>query len=467
MPGYREFDAVVIASPNTPPPSGFTSAGLGTAIDAARTAGKPLQLRPGTYDIANLDILITTGSGRAIEVTCQAGVATLRMTGGNFGLRIRDQSGMRFRNLVFDGQNLAIPAYSAPGVITVAAGLVVLDNARDTTFSGCTFRNTVKVAGEPVGSYKAGLLCVNDAQPRVQECNFDNIDVGLWSFSSETLAERCRIVGAKNNGIAIFGTLGSGGNLSVIRDNFINFVGSDYGTGANGNGVAVYLANDVSVIGNTVFNCAFSAVRVNGGSRALIERNSCWNIREASLYYEAPGAGENGTGVTIVNNRVDTAGDGINIGNSGYFGDGVARRSIIQGNQLSNLTVTRIPGSGGLGDYDTAAIGVTAEQDSVISGNIVEGAAGGIKLGVAQGARDLVCDGNLIRDCGVGIAFSSNTAAGKMVVSNNIISGAGGNAIVSASTIALIPPLTSYNANLPSQTVGSSNQILIVDNRAS
>lgn len=467
MPGYREFDDVVIADATTPPPSGFTSAAIGTAITAARTAGKPLQVRPGTYDISNIDILTTNGAGRGIEVSCQAGTATLRLTGGSYGLRIAGQSGMRFRNLAFDGQNLALPAYGAPGVITAAAGLVTLDNAKDVTFRGCTFRNTVKAGSEPAGSYKAGLLCVNDSRPLVQECNFDNVDVGLWTFSSETLVEGCRIIGAKNNAIMIFGTIGSGGNLSAVRDNFINFVASDYGTGANGNGVAVYLANDVSVSRNTIFNCAFSAVRVNGASRALIEGNSCWNIREASLYFEAPGAGQNGTGVTIVNNRVDTAGDGINIGNSGYFGDGVARRSVVMGNQLRNLTVTTIPGSGGLGNYDTAAIGITAEQDSVIGGNIIEEAAGGIKLGVAQGARDLVCDGNLIRDCGVGIAFSSNAAAGKMVISNNIISGAGNNAIVSASTIALIPPLVSYNANLAAQTAGGSGQILIVDNRAS
>lgn len=94
-------------------------------------------------------------------------------------------------------------------------------------------------------------------------------------------------------------------------------------------------------------------------------------------------------------------------------------------------------------------------------------AAGGIKLGVAQGARDLVCDGNLIRDCGVGIAFSSSTEAGKMIISNNIISGAGAHTVVSASTVALIPPLTGYDANLSSQTAGSNGQILIAGNRAS
>ncbi len=86
---------------------------------------------------------------------------------------------------------------------------------------------------------------------------------------------------------------------------------------------------------------------------------------------------------------------------------------------------------------------------------------------MAQGARDLVCDGNLIRGCGVGIAFSSSAEAGKMVISNNIISGAGANAIVSAATVVLIPPLTPYDANLSSQTAGSAGQILIAGNRAS
>ncbi len=71
MPGYREFDDVVIADPATPPPSGFTSAAIGAAIDAARTVGKPLQVRPGTYDISNIDILTTNGAGRGIE-TAQA-----------------------------------------------------------------------------------------------------------------------------------------------------------------------------------------------------------------------------------------------------------------------------------------------------------------------------------------------------------------------------------------------------------
>lgn len=436
-------------------------------INAARTAGKPLQVRPGSYDISNVDILTTNGAGRGIEVTCPAGAATFRLTGGNYGLRVSGQRGMRFRNITFDGQNLSLPSYSAPNMITVAAGVVTLDNARDVSFHKCSFINTVKAGGEPTGAYKAGLLCVNDSQPTVAECTFDNVDIAIWSFSSETIIDGCRITGAKNNGIAVWGTVGSGGNLSVIRNNTINFVASDYGTGANGNGVAVYLANDVSIKGNIILNCDFSAVRINGGSRCAIADNTCWNIREGCLYYEAPGAGQDGTGVTIVNNKVDTAGDGIYVTNSGYFGDGTARRAVIQGNQISNLSSNAIPGSGGIGSYSTMAIGVTVEQDCVISGNIVESALGGIKLGVAQGARDLVCDGNLLRQCGVGIAFSANASAGKMVISNNVITGSGGNAIVSATTIGLTPPLVSYNANTLSQTAGSSSQILIAHNRAS
>ncbi|WP_244607378.1 right-handed parallel beta-helix repeat-containing protein [Bosea sp. CS1GBMeth4] len=233
------FDDVVVADPATPPPAGFTSATIGAAIDAARVTGRPLLLRPGSYDIANVDISTTTGSGRGIEIYCPAGTATLFFSGGNYGLRIAGQTGMTFRNLTFDGQNLDIPAYNAPTVITAAAGLVILDNARDATFRDCTFRNTVKTDGEPGGAYKAGLLCVNDSQPVVADCAFDNVDIAIWAFSSEILADGCSITGAKNNGIAVWGTVGSGGNLSVIRNNRINFVTSDYGTGANGNGIAV------------------------------------------------------------------------------------------------------------------------------------------------------------------------------------------------------------------------------------
>lgn len=467
MPGYREFDDVVIADAASPPPAGFTSAAIGTAINAARTAGKPLQVRPGTYDISNIDILTTNGGGRGIEVFCSGGSAILRLTGGNYGLLVHGQSGMRFRNITFDGQNLALPSYSAPGMITAAAGVVTLNNAIHVAFEHCSFRNTVKTGGEPSGAYKAGLLCTNDSRPSIKDSSFDNVDIAVWSFSSETLIADCRITGAKNNGIAIWGTVGSGGNLSVIRDNFINLVASDFGTGANGNGVAVYLANDVSITGNIVLNCDFSAVRINGGSRCTIAGNTCWNIREGCLYYEAPASGQDGLGVTIVDNKIDTAGDGIYVTNSGYFGDGVARRAAIKGNQISNLSSHAIPGSGGIGPYSTMAIGVTVEQDCLISGNIVETALGGIKLGVAQGARDLVCDGNLLRQCGVGIAFSANATAGKMIIANNVISGSGSNAIVSAATIGLTPPLVSYNANLLSQTIGSASQILIADNRAS
>ncbi len=467
MPGYRILDDVVIADPATPPPSGFTSATVGAAIEAARNAAKPLQLRAGVYDIANISILTTNGSGCGIEVLCSAGEAVLRFIGGGYALRIAGQGGMSFRNVTFDGQNLGIQSYNAPDIITGAAGLIVLDNAKDVRFSKCNFRNTVKTADEPAGGYKAAVLCANDARPTISNCEFYNVDVGVWSFSSETIVEGCRIVGAKNNGIAIWGTVGSGGNLSAIRNNFINFVSSDAGTGANGNGVAVYLANDVSIVDNTIMNCDFSAIRVNGGSRVLFSRNVCWNLREGALYYEAPGAGQDGTGVTIVDNRVDTAGDGIYVTNSGYYGDGVARRAVVSGNQLSNIAPHAIPGSGGIGPYSTSGIGILVEQDGVISGNIIESCAGGIKLGVAQGARDLVCDGNLVRGCDVGLIFSSNSAAGKMVISNNIVSGAGGNALVSAPSTGLMPPLTSYNANLPSQTVGGAEQILIVDNRAS
>ncbi|WP_168166070.1 hypothetical protein [Bosea sp. PAMC 26642] len=73
--GYRIFDIVVVADPATPPLAGFTSTTIGAAIEAARVAGKPLQVRPGSYSVSNIDILTTNGAGRGIEVYCLAGIA--------------------------------------------------------------------------------------------------------------------------------------------------------------------------------------------------------------------------------------------------------------------------------------------------------------------------------------------------------------------------------------------------------
>ncbi len=183
------------------------------------------------------------------------------------------------------------------------------------------------------------------------------------------------------------------------------------GTGQNGNGINVYQAHEVTISGNHVSDCAFSAIRSNGGSGVIITANQCLRSGETAVYSEFAFIG-----AIIADNQVDGAANGITVVNLDEGG----RLATVSGNIVRNLTTRGPYIHEGVG----FGIGIAAEADTAITGNVVEGAPKwGIMLGWGPFQRDLSVTGNVVREAGTAIAVSVVEKAGAVLIANNVLSG--------------------------------------------
>jgi uncharacterized secreted repeat protein (TIGR03808 family) len=197
----------------------------------------------------------------------------------------------------------------------------------------------------------------------------------------------------------------------MVSGNRIRRIGArSGGTGQNGNGINVFRADGVMISGNEISDCAFSAIRSNSGSNIQVSGNQCVRSGETAIYSEFQFEG-----VVVSGNIVDGAANGISMVN---FNEG-GRMAVCSGNLVRNLTTA--------GPYPADApgfgVGITAEADTAITGNVIEGAPRyGIHLGWGKYLRNTIANANVIRDCGTGIAVSVAEGAGPAVISDNVIS---------------------------------------------
>ena len=76
-------------------------------------------------------------------------------------------------------------------------------------------------------------------------------------------------------------------------------------------------------------------------------------------------------------------------------------------------------------DNESRGFGIAVEADSVVTGNVIEGApAYGIIIGWGPHLRDVNVADNLIRDVLIGIGVSVDPSAGTALITKNLISGA-------------------------------------------
>ncbi len=208
----------------------------------------------------------------------------------------------------------------------------------------------------------------------------------------------------------------AGEDGSIVTANRIVRIRADGGgTGENGNGVNVFRAGSVLVSGNRITDCAYSAVRGNAASDIQIVANSCARLGEVAIYAEF-----GFEGALIANNLVDTAATGITVTN---FNEG-GRLAVVQGNLVRNLFRREHE------PVDKRGHGITVEADTVLTGNVVEGApTAGIVIGWGQYMREVVATSNLVRASRVGILVTADKGAGACLLSNNMVSGATDGAI--------------------------------------
>jgi len=358
---------------------------LADAIAKAARQNMPLFLPAGRYEVSN----ITLPDGA--RITGVAGATRLVYGGGGFLMRADRASRIELSGLVLDGGGRGLDDQVQALVQLSGVDIVIIDS--------CAI----------VGSQKSGL--------QLERCG------GLIERSSLTGAAEYGLYAVDSTGLSVIGNdvsdCGNGGILvhrrsqgfdgTIVSGNRISRIGATYGgTGQYGNGINLFRADGVAVTGNQISAAAFSAIRANSASNALMSNNQCFRSGETAIYAEF-----SFEGAVVSGNIVDGAANGISVVN---FNEG-GRLATVANNVVRNLSLT--------GPYVLEeaifGVGISVEADTAVTGNVVENAPfWGLALGFGAFLRNVVATGNVVRQAGIGCAVSVADGAGSAVISGNL-----------------------------------------------
>lgn len=377
------------------------TASFQAAIDDASARKVPLHLPAGTFRIGTLTLRPGT------RLRGEGALTTLSFIGSGRCLQAKDTANVTLQDFAIDGGMRPLDAGGA---------LIALD--------GCT---SLDVRGLTLTRSSANALNAKASSGRIADCTLSHVaDAAIFALDSSLAITGNTVHTCGNNGILVWRSKPAEDGSSVA-DNTISGIRADKGgSGQNGNGVNVYRAGNVSVRGNRITDCSYSAVRGNAASNIQMLGNTCQRIGEVALYAEF-----GFEGALIANNSVDRAAAGISVTN---FNEG-GRLAVVQGNLIRNLVRREYE------PVDKRGEGISVEADSVVTGNTIENAATvGILLGWGRHMRDCSATGNLVRNCKVGIMISADPMAGQALVANNMISGTPDGAIRAMTNWQLIGP---------------------------
>ena len=388
-------DRIVGAVASTSPGTGWTTvANVQTLINNARAANLPLHLKPGTYTTNKVDVLTSNGGGNPLILIGASGTVIVQLASVQpYLLSVSGVYGTNIENIIFDGGNITLNDTGSqfPAVVRFSG---------DITYQvrNCVFRN----------SPFSGISATAGAHGIVTHSQFFSLRYGFTTLDCGCTFEKNRVVTCTYGGIYVW-TTSAYAIQARIADNFIQNIQNvpPLGSGEYGNGISIYRAGGVSIVNNTIYQCALSAIRINGGSNCQVLGNRSWSSGDAGIFLESPGADVATIGHIVANNIIDAGFTGINAANVGMYGDGVTRRITIANNQITNATTVGIIGEGGV----------------TFTGNSVENCPIGISAGTNDAAFDLTVTGNFLRNCKMGIGYSWHSSAVGMLVSGNEISG--------------------------------------------
>lgn len=360
---------------------------LQRALDEAARAQAPLALPPGVYRTGMLRL---PGGAQLIGVR---GATRLVFSGGASMLSGEGASSLGLTNITLDGAGIPLPT---------RRGLVHCLGGRDIRITDC----------EITGSGGNGVWFENVSGDISGNTIARSATTAIVSFDAQGLSvSRNTILGTNDNGIEILRTAIGDDGTQVLDNRIEDIKAGPGGSGQYGNAINVFRAGNVTVRGNRIRNCDYSAVRGNSASNIQITGNSVSDVREVALYSEF-----SFEGAVIANNTVDGAAVGVSVCN---FNEG-GRLAVVQGNLIRNLLSKRPIGTA---PDDDAGIGIYVEADTSVSGNVIENAPSfGIVAGWGKYLRDVAITGNVIRNAFVGVGVSVVTGAGTAMVGNNMIS---------------------------------------------
>lgn len=365
------------------------SRALQRAIDQAARTRAPLLLAPGVYRAGGLSL------PAGANLAGVRGATRLIFTHGPSLFSCERADTISLTGLAFDGGGQMLPEGRA---------LVHFSDVKDMRIADCT------VAGAG-GNGITLERCDGEVTHSTITGAADN---ALFCNDSRGLRIAANTIVKSGNGGILVWQSDKRPDGSLIADNRIEDTAArGGGSGQNGNAINVYRAGNVIVRGNHIRKAAFSAIRGNSASNIQIVGNNCSALDEVAIYSEF-----GFEGAVIADNVIDGAETGISVTN---FNEG-GRLATVRGNIVRNLRTKR-PAEAG--------VGIGVEADTVVSGNVVEGAPrAGISAGWGQYLRNVAIAGNLVREAGVGVAVSVAAGAGIAVISGNLFAGSKRGAIV-------------------------------------
>ena len=371
------------------------SKAFGRMLQAAADRDIPIALPAGDYVVSNVTL------PRRVVLSGTPGATRIVYGGDGHLFAAEGADHIELSGLVIDGANRWLGDHVQGTVDARRLRHLVIDN--------CSFIGSSKnaVALERVGG-------------RVERSAISGAaDSGIYSVEAQGMTISGNEIDDCGNGGILVHRWQTGDDGTIVTGNRIRRIAArNGGTGQFGNGINVFRGAGVIVSGNSISDCAFSAIRSNSGGNIQVSGNTCLRSGETAIYSEFAFEG-----AVISNNIVDGAANGISMVN---FNEG-GRLGVCSGNVVRNLSEegpypADSPGFG---------VGITAEADTAITGNIIENAPlYGMHLGWGPYLRNVTATGNVIRKAGTGIAVSVVEGAGAVVISDNVISEARRGAIV-------------------------------------
>ncbi len=350
----------------------------------ASSRNMPIFLPPGIYRIADIDL------PENVRIDGVAGATRLAYTGDGKFLNTAGTKRLTLSNLVIDGANRWLND-DQPGLLT-------LRDVADLRIENC----------EIMGASKFGIWSERSSGRLSDNTISGAAESGIYAVECSDLEIRSNKVTDCGNGGILVHRFTKGRDGTVVSGNRIaRIAAKGGGTGQNGNGINIFRADDVKVSDNQISDCAFTAIRSNAGSNVQITDNHCLNSGEMAIYSEF-----GFEGAMISGNLVDGAANGISSTN---FNEG-GRLAVISGNIVRNLHLDAPYAE----DGQYFGIGISAEAEAVISGNLIENVPlWGLQLGWGPYMRNVSATGNVIRKTPIGCAVSVVEGAGTAMIRDN------------------------------------------------
>lgn len=372
----------------TPDALGADAKAFNRLLREASSRDMPVFLPPGIYRLSDIEL------PTSIRISGVPGATKLTYSGEGQLMRAVGGKRVALTDLVIDGANRWL-GDNQPGLVT-------FQGVEELTLERCEILGAQKFAvwAERCG----GRIDGNSISGAVASA--------VYAVECRDFAIRDNVVSDCGDGGILVHRWTKGHDGTIVTGNRISrILAKSGGTGEYGNGINVFRADGVQIANNYVSDCAFTAIRSNAGSNVQITSNQCLGSGETAIYSEF-----GFDGAMISNNIIDGAANGILSVN---FNEG-GRLAVISGNLIRNLKLTA--------PYEQEdalfGIGIEAESDAAVMGNVIEGAPRwGMLIGWGPYLRDVNVTGNVIRNSTVGVATTVVEGAGQASIRQNIFSG--------------------------------------------